>query len=47
MITLAPPKGEQPTIDPKSDPPDLQTLATVRFNEDKETQETLSKTIKL
>jgi putative intracellular protease/amidase len=46
-ITIASPKGGQPPIDPKSASPDFQTPATVRFNEDKETQEILSKTIKL
>jgi len=46
-ITLASPKGGQPPIDPKSELPDFQTPATVRFNADKETQEVLSKTIKL
>lgn len=46
-ITLASPKGGQPPIDPKSASPDFQTPATVRFNGDKETQEILSKTIKL
>ncbi|WP_274474456.1 type 1 glutamine amidotransferase domain-containing protein [Mangrovimonas aestuarii] len=46
-ITLASPKGGQPPIDPKSSSPDFQTPATVRFNEDKETQEALSKTLKL
>lgn len=46
-ISLASPKGGQPPIDPKSELPDFQTPATVRFNEDKETQEILSKTIKL
>ena len=46
-IALASPKGGQPPIDPKSASPDFQTPATVRFNEDKETQEILSKTIKL
>ncbi len=46
-ITLASPKGGQPPIDPKSNEPDFQTPATVRFNEDSETQELLSKTIKL
>ncbi len=46
-ITLASPKGGQPPIDPKSASPDFQTPATVRFNEDKETQGILSKTIKL
>jgi len=46
-VTLASPKGGQPPIDPKSASPDFQTPATVRFNGDKETQEILSKTIKL
>nr|WP_221409124.1 type 1 glutamine amidotransferase domain-containing protein [Reichenbachiella versicolor] len=46
-ITLASPKGGQPPIDPKSNEADFQTPATVRFNEDKETQEAMSKTLKL
>lgn len=46
-ITLASPKGGQPPIDPKSELPDFQTPSTVRFNADKETQEVLSKTLKL
>ncbi|WP_081988236.1 type 1 glutamine amidotransferase domain-containing protein [Psychroserpens jangbogonensis] len=46
-ITLTSPKGGQPPIDPKSNEPDFQTPATVRFNKDKETQEILSKTVKL
>jgi len=46
-ITLTSPKGGQPPIDPKSNEPDFQTPATVRFNEDKETQEILSRTLKL
>lgn len=46
-ITIASPKGGQPPIDPKSALADFQTPATVRFNEDKETQEILSKTLKL
>ncbi len=46
-ITIASPKGGQPPIDPKSNEPDFQTPATVRFNDDKETQEILSKTLKL
>jgi putative intracellular protease/amidase len=46
-ITLASPKGGQPPIDPKSNEPDFQTPATVRFNQDKETQEVLSNTVKL
>jgi putative intracellular protease/amidase len=46
-ITLASPKGGQPPIDPKSALPDFQTPATVRFNNDKETQAKLAKTSKL
>ena len=46
-ITLTSPNGGQPPIDPKSNEPDFQTPATVRFNGDKETKEILSKTIKL
>jgi putative intracellular protease/amidase len=46
-ITLVSPKGGQPPIDPKSELPDFQTPATVRFNGDKETQEVLSKTLRL
>jgi putative intracellular protease/amidase len=46
-ITLVSPKGGQPPIDPKSELPDFQTPATERFNGDKETQEVLSKTLKL
>ena len=46
-ITLASPKGGQPPIDPKSNEPDFQTPATVKFNDDNEASEALSKTIKL
>jgi putative intracellular protease/amidase len=46
-IILASPKGGQPPIDPKSNEPDFQTPATIRFNKDSETQDILSKTIKL
>lgn len=46
-IALASPKGGQPPIDPKSTEPDFQTAATKRFNEDIETQEILSSTLKL
>ncbi len=46
-ITLASPKGGQPPIDPKSELADFQTESTKRFNQDKETQEALSKTLKL
>ena len=46
-ITLVSPKGGQPPIDPKSNEEDFKTPATVRFNEDKETQALLAKTAKL
>ncbi len=46
-ITIASPKGGQPPIDPKSESPDAQTPATIRFNADKATQDILSKTVKL
>tara|TARA_R110001583_G_scaffold9203_1_gene43583 strand:- start:179698 stop:180378 length:681 start_codon:yes stop_codon:yes gene_type:complete len=46
-VTLASPKGGQPPIDPKSATADFSTLATERFNKDKETQAVLSKTLKL
>lgn len=46
-ITLASPNGGQPPIDPKSEAPDFRTPATERFNNDKETQDILSATLKL
>ncbi len=46
-VVLASPNGGQPPIDPKSNEPDFQTPATVRFNKDTATQETLAKTQKL
>lgn len=46
-IKLASPKGGQPPLDPKSEEPDSQTEATVRFKKDKEAQTALSKTLKL
>lgn len=46
-ITIASPKGGQPPIDPKSNEADFQTPATIRFNNDAETKEILSKTLKL
>jgi putative intracellular protease/amidase len=47
VITLASPKGGQPPIDPVSAAPASQTPATVRFNDDKATQEVLANTLKL
>ncbi|TDQ25657.1 type 1 glutamine amidotransferase domain-containing protein [Tenacibaculum caenipelagi] len=46
-VVLASPKGGQPPIDPKSNEPDFQTPATLRFNEDKELQTILANTTKL
>ena len=46
-LTLASPKGGQPPIDPKSDAPDAQTPATIRYKSDAETQKALSQTHKL
>ncbi|MGV8994576.1 MAG: type 1 glutamine amidotransferase domain-containing protein [Flavobacterium sp.] len=46
-VTLASPKGGQPPIDPKSDAPDAQTPASIRFKSDAETQKVLSQTHKL
>jgi putative intracellular protease/amidase len=46
-VTLASPKGGQPPIDPKSAEPENQTVATRRFNEDKELQQLLAHTKKL
>ncbi|MBQ4820926.1 type 1 glutamine amidotransferase domain-containing protein [Aquimarina sp. MMG016] len=46
-ITIASPKGGQPPMDPTSATSDFETPATIRFNGDKETQESLSKTLVL
>ena len=46
-ITLASPKGGQPPIDPKSDAPDAQTPASIRYKADAETQKIMAKTTKL
>ena len=46
-IVLASPKGGQPPLDPKSDAPDAQTAATVRFNEDADALSALAATQKL
>jgi len=46
-ITLASPKGGQPPLDPKSDEPDAQTEATIRFRNDKRAQTALATTVKL
>jgi putative intracellular protease/amidase len=46
-LTLASPKGGQPPIDPKSDVPENQTPAMVRFKQDVRAQKELSQTVKL
>jgi putative intracellular protease/amidase len=46
-ITLASPKGGQPPIDPKSDAPDAQTPASIRYKSDEETQKVMAHTTKL
>ncbi len=46
-ITLASPKGGQPPIDPKSDEPDSQTPATIRYKADAALQKIMAKTRKL
>jgi putative intracellular protease/amidase/catechol 2,3-dioxygenase-like lactoylglutathione lyase family enzyme len=46
-LTLASPKGGQPPLDPKSDLPENQTPAMVRFKKDKTAQEALANTVKL
>lgn len=46
-IVIASPKGGQAPIDPKSDLPENRTEATIRYYNDKETQERLSNTVKL
>ena len=46
-ITLASPKGGLPPLDPKSDAPDFQTMATERFRNDDEAQKRLAHTNRL
>ncbi len=46
-VTLASPKGGQPPIDPKSDEPQSQTPATIRFKGDKALQQQLATTKKI
>jgi len=46
-LTLASPEGGQPPIDPKSDLPESQTPAMVRFKKDLATQSALERTLKL
>ena len=46
-LTLASPKGGQPPLDPKSDKPENQTPAQVRFKKDATAQKALANTVKL
>lgn len=46
-LTLASPKGGQPPIDPKSDLPENQTSAMIRFKEDERAKKELAHTAKL
>jgi len=46
-LTIASPKGGQPPIDPKSESPDAQTLATKRFYSDNEAIDKVAHTLKL
>jgi len=46
-LTLASPKGGQPPLDPKSDKPENQTPAQVRFKKDAAAQKALANTVKL
>jgi putative intracellular protease/amidase len=46
-LTLASPKGGQPPVDPKSDLPENQTPAMLRFKQDPAAQKALSQTVKL
>src|SRR5580700_9506988 len=46
-ITLASPKGGQPPIDPKSDMPENQTPAQVRFKKDEQALKAFANTLKL
>lgn len=47
QVVLASPNGGQPPLDPKSDAPDAQTAATVRFNGDADAIAALAQTRKL
>lgn len=47
QLTLASPKGGQPPIDPKSDQPENQTPAQIRFKKDAEAQKAFANTVRL
>jgi putative intracellular protease/amidase len=46
-LTLASPNGGQPPIDPKSDAPENQTPATIRYKKDSDLLDLMANTIKL
>ncbi len=46
-VVLASPQGGQPPLDPKSDAPDAQTEATLRFRDDPEARQALAATHRL
>lgn len=46
-ITLASPKGGQPPLDPKSDLPENQTAAVIRFKKDDAAKKALANTVRL
>jgi putative intracellular protease/amidase len=47
QLTLASPKGGQPPIDPRSDDPQNQTPAQIRFKKDAEAQKAFANTVRL
>lgn len=47
VVTLASPKGGQPPLDPKSNLPDFQTPATLRFEGDDDARQLLANTVPL
>jgi putative intracellular protease/amidase len=47
QLTLASPRGGQPPIDPKSDQPENQTPAQIRFKKDEEAQKAFANTVRL
>jgi putative intracellular protease/amidase len=47
QLTLASPKGGQPPIDPKSDDPQNQTPAQIRFKNDAQAQKAFANTVRL
>jgi putative intracellular protease/amidase len=47
QLTIASPKGGQPPIDPKSDQPENQTPAQIRFKKDEQAQKAFANTVRL